>query len=99
MRNVVDLFVICKYDRWSAYWFKELVNYILTNESSQVVAEYNSRLRLVVINRDKKLYSIRFMSKGQFERSEDGRRNYKVVEWDDGEIEKLYRKIKEATNE
>ena len=99
MKTDSTVFVVCRYDRWSSFWFKELVNYILVNESAQNVAEYNSRYKEVVLSRNKKLCSVRFMAESLFENTKDGRNDYSVVYWNDGPIEELYSKIKEAANE
>lgn len=93
MKKYTDLYVVCKYERWSQYWFKSLLNYILAYESSELVARYNSRERSITLTNHDQLYTVRFVSENWFEKCRDGH-DCVMLDWCDGEVKDLYVKIR-----
>lgn len=98
MKMKTNLYVVCKYERWSVYWYKELLNYILAKDSSSVVSSYNSRDRKLILNGKKSQFVVEFVNQSKVDRSGnqifDGVDNCRIIDWNDTSIEKLYSKVK-----
>lgn len=83
------LFVVCPYDRWGRYWFKELLAYYVgLNKECKV----NSRDRAIEIGASE----IIFIPRSKLESMTLGRKGFDVVFWSGSDVEELNKKIRKV---
>ena len=92
------IYVVCKYERWSGYWFKALVNYIISNKLA--LNKFNARHKSLAFQNDSgKPISVFFVSETAVKGAPRLLREYvRTVDWDGDDVDELYNRIMEASN-